>query len=393
MLCRFGVEELIKNIASVVVGKGARSSSEGHDNGPILSDSDKRLLRWRLQREARSLLPNERIVFCMRRMQSSTVKVMYSSEHQSAHYDGLMACGSVWLCPVCAARISEKRRLELDRAIASCSKNGGSVYLVTYTVAHKRYDNLEKLLQTFLSARRKSKQGSSAQKIRKQFNILGTVSAQEVTWSKLNGWHPHCHELVFFATDVDIAEYEKNASEQWQKAVDWAGLEINEHGFRVIPASSAAADYVAKYGHEPLEQTWGAAAEMTKAHLKAGRMKEHLTPFGMLSLIAQGCHELKPLFIEYAHCFKGKHQLVWSAGLRAQLQIDEPEKSDLQLATEQEEKAVVLGSLDREQWKRILLKDARGRVLEIARSGDWQQVESFLITLTASPPGEIILAP
>jgi hypothetical protein len=121
---------------------------------------------------------------------------------------------------------------------------------------------------------------------------------------------------------------------------------MNEHGFRAIRTYGAAADYVAKYGCEPLHQTWGAAAEMTKANLKSGRMKDHLTPFAMLALIAQGCNDLKPLFMEYARCFKGKHQLVWSAGLRTQLQVNVAEKSDLQLVSEEEEveeKVILLG--------------------------------------------------
>jgi hypothetical protein len=124
-----------------------------------------------------------------------------------------------------AARISERRRQELEEAINRCVELGGSVYLVTYTVAHERYDDLEKLLQAFLSARRKAKQGEPAQKLRKQFDILGTISAQEVTWSKLNGWHPHNHELVFFASEVDIDEYAELASKQWQRAAGRMNLQ------------------------------------------------------------------------------------------------------------------------------------------------------------------------
>jgi len=369
---------MIKNANIVECGEREQDSAEIDNNDPPLSDTEKRLLRWRLQREARKLLPHERVAFCMRRMQSSTVEVMYSPEQQSAHYGGLMACGSVWLCPVCAARVSERRRQELEGAIKRCNAIGGSVYLVTYTIEHDKHDDLEELLQAFLAARRRSKQGSAAQKLRKQFAILGTVSAQEVTWSKVNGWHPHCHELVFFASDIDVDEYAKVASDQWRKSAEKMGLHMNEHGFRIVRTYGAIADYVAKYGREPLQQTWGAAAEMTKAHLKAGRVKGHFTPFMMLTLISQGYNELKPLFVEYARCFKGKHQLVWSAGLRSQLEMDEPEKSDLQLASEPEEKVVTLGCLTREQWSFILLKDIREHVLEIARSGDWNDVMIFL---------------
>ena len=47
-----------------------------------------RLARWQLQRTAQALLPQERVAFCMRRCQASTVEIMYSSSRQSAHYQG-----------------------------------------------------------------------------------------------------------------------------------------------------------------------------------------------------------------------------------------------------------------------------------------------------------------
>lgn len=37
--------------------------------------------------------------------------------HGKAFYQGLMACGGVWTCPVCAAKVSERRRQELKEAI------------------------------------------------------------------------------------------------------------------------------------------------------------------------------------------------------------------------------------------------------------------------------------
>ena len=93
---------------------------------------------------------------------------------------------------------------------------------------------------------------------------------------------------------------------------------MNEHGFQLDRTFGAVADYVAKFGREHLREPWGAAAELTKSHLKRGRRNEHLTPFAMLELISLGYDELEPIFREYALWFKGKHQLVWSAGLRSQ---------------------------------------------------------------------------
>jgi hypothetical protein len=139
-------------------------------------ESDRRLGRWRMQREAQKLLPDERVAFCMRRIQATSVDVLYSSTRQSAHYGGLMVCGSIWVCPLCAAKISELRRAELEQAIENWVAKGGTVYLATYTIAHKRYDDLPSLLKSFLAARKRARQGRTAQTIRKNFGIVGTVS-------------------------------------------------------------------------------------------------------------------------------------------------------------------------------------------------------------------------
>ena len=348
------------------------------------SEVESRLVKWRLQRTAQALLPNERVAFCMRRIQATTVDVLYSPTRQTAHFSGLMACGSIWVCPLCAAKISERRRVELEQAIAQCIEKGGAVYLVTYTISHKRYDDLSTLLQSFLAARKRMKQGRAAQTLRKQFGILGTISVREVTWSKLNGWHPHCHELVFCSAEIDIDEYDQAARSQWQRSVEHEGLSINEHGFNISRTYGSVADYVAKFGREPLHAPWGAATEMTKGHLKRGHTQEHLTPFAMLLLISQGCHELKPVFKEYAQWFKGKHQLVWSAGLRVLLLGNNEERADEELAQEEENDVVLLGQLTATQWSVILAYDARGRLLEIARSGDWQEVLAFLTSIGSS---------
>ena len=103
----------------------------------------RRLLRWALQAEARAILPNERVAECLRAINpmSLGVQVLHSTEHQIAHYKSLIVCGSVWMCPLCAAKISERRRDELERAVTHHVEQG-AVYMATYTVSHSLYSHL-----------------------------------------------------------------------------------------------------------------------------------------------------------------------------------------------------------------------------------------------------------
>ena len=70
----------------------------------------------------------------------------------------------------------------------------------------------------------------------------------------------------------------------------------------------------------------------------------------------------------------------WSSGLRERLGLTK-EKSDEEIAIEQEEIAVVLSSLTTGAWRIVLANDARGELLEVAAGGDPAQVEAFLVQL------------
>jgi hypothetical protein len=63
------------------------------------------------------------------------VQVLHSPLHRVAHYKSLIVCGSVWMCPLCTAKISERRREELERAVSRHIAQNGAVYMATYTNA------------------------------------------------------------------------------------------------------------------------------------------------------------------------------------------------------------------------------------------------------------------
>src|SRR5260370_41109162 len=118
---------MVKMIDADMASTLAERVSTITEGGTAPSDVDWRQVRWQLQREARALLPDERVAFCMRRIQATAVDVLYSPQNQTAHFGGLMVCGSIWVCPLCAARISEYRRVEVEQAIAHPLSPAGRV--------------------------------------------------------------------------------------------------------------------------------------------------------------------------------------------------------------------------------------------------------------------------
>jgi hypothetical protein len=339
--------------------------------------------KYALQSEAVRILSGEkRLRECMRcRVPvASHVVVRYSPTAKSAHFGGLIQCGSVWLCPVCAAKITEKKRKQLKHVNDKHKEWGGSIYLTTYTIQHDRHDDLAELLGKFMKARRNMKAGRAGMALREDFQVFGTVSVLEVTWSPENGWHVHVHELVYcMLPEMDMQGFEATARAAWKHAAAKQGLAMNEHGFQLDRTYGAVGDYIAKFGHEPAKDSepWGVESEMTKGHMKKGRAERHLTPFGILAAIQDGEEELKPIFAEYARCFKGHKQLNPSPGLFKA--YGEVEKTDEELVAEEEEEAVVdLVLLDDDQWAAVVGNDIRAELLLVARSGSAALVVSFL---------------
>lgn len=323
---------------------------------------------------------------CMREVRAgvSGVTCVYVPATGSAHYGGLMTCGSVWHCPVCAAKITERRRGELHQAVKTARERGLRVVMVTYTFRHSRADDVQIMLGRMLKAFKAYKSGRQAQELHRQFGAVGTVRALEVTYGQQNGWHPHIHELVFLPHEIDVQAFGEAARAAWEHQAARQGLDMNEHGFQLDDCDTRVVDYIAKYGHEP---QWDEAAEVSKWHMKRGRgdqldEDEHVTPFGLLRYSLAGDMRAGSLFVAYAQAFKGRRQLVWSPGLRELLDLDQ-EQTDEEIAEEQREQGIDLIMLDRQVWAIVVGNGARGDLLEVVRTGDVLQVEQFLQALGA----------
>lgn len=325
--------------------------------------------RFALQSVVRDILPKSRTAKCYRwRLPKKPTEVMRSHETGSTFYRGLQVCSSVWLCPVCSAKISERRRAELLAAIEAHRAAGGVVVLVTLTNPHYIGQGLETLLKRQQRAFDFFKSGRPARSLRDSFGLVGFIRSLEVTHGQ-NGWHPHYHELWFLKSQVDLLAMQKAVFDLWASSCVKAGLGLpsEQHGVTVQDGSWAAA-YASK---------WGLESEMTKWHAKKGNGSQ--TPFDFLRAVFRDGHEKSAaLFREYAEAFHGKKQLVWSNGLKARFGIGD--LNDEEIAAREDQTAVALGQISSDQWRLVLAVDGRATVLELARHG-WDVVQAYLTGL------------
>lgn len=340
-----------------------------------------RLKRYALQNQSAKLLPKERVCNCLKKRidKSKNVDVMFNKKREKAHYSNIQRCGSIWTCPVCAANISEKRKVEVKKAIDGHMATGGGVYLLTLTVPHYSSTCLNSLLNGLKKATKRFFNGTRATKAMWQkYGKMGHIKALEVTHGN-NGWHPHYHIILFLDNPIPDGTNITDLSVEWRNSCRLSNMQMPsmEHGVDLKDASYAS-QYVSK---------WGIEHEVTKSHIKQGRVGS-LTPWDMLKYsMIEGHPEyserMAKLFQEFAICFKGKRQLVWSRGLKALYAIDE--KTDEELAEETEQESNHVMDIELFLWTLIKRHYKRSDFLSLVEYDQKHQTNTaieFLITLS-----------
>jgi len=358
------------------------------------SSLNARAARLSAQSSAGRLLANEltprgtqwRVSGCIRRKVGAEVAVMYSPSLRKAHFGGLMVCGSVWTCPPCAAKVSERRKNEVIQATDLHKAQGGGLYMVTLTTSHKRTDDLGDWLARFSDARARMRRQWAYRELVQRMGHVGNVRALEVTYGDANGWHPHEHALWLTnkpLSDTRLRQLRSELFVLWRRACLAAGLPLpnRARGVNVIVMESAA-EYVAKFGREP---RWGVGAEMAKQHSKVGEAKS-LTPFDLLRRYHEGSSDgshkrFGALFVVFAKAFFGKRQIIWSDGLKELFGIKHV--SDEDIAEDEADDAAELVRITAAQWRCVLHQkvDVRQILLERAESGGHDSVVQYLKSL------------
>ena len=334
--------------------------------------NEARAQRWRLLETAQAILQimDHRTCGCMRYVQGGDPVVLETQ--YGCHYGNVMVCGMPWTCPICTTRISERRREEIELVKQRhIEQTGGQLFMLTLTFPHGSEDDLKGMLKRFRKALARFKGSRRMGKLKRLLDVAGVIRALEVTWGRLNGWHPHVHEIWLVGPqfeDVDLEWLQAELLLLWRRACKNSGFQEPDayHGV-AISLGEGVSEYIAK---------WGMGAELTKAHCKHGRNGRY-TPWDLLRWHKDtGEEHPAELFREYAQAFYRAQQLVWSRGLKARYSIWE--YTDQELAKRQQEEAVIVVRIPRADWLRVCRFQGRGTVLVLAEKGGAPAVLRYL---------------
>ena len=347
-------------------------------------ESSRRSERWFLRGIMQEITEINRLKHCGRKPISNGVSLRMSQVDSGGHragYAGLETCGSVWACPVCAAKITHERQGELAAVIGKALDEGLHVSMLTLTQRHHKGQSLSDLWESLSYAWGRVTSGRKWIAFKEQLGLRGYARSVEVTHGK-NGWHAHVHAIVIteFRPEVTPLFFQRKQgrrrtpypvetvmpadyiADTWGAALAKKGIGFlrNRGGmdWQTAKPSEALglATYVAKFGEADGAAQNAKAADQTANEATLGSFKKakrgNLTPFQMLGEIALiGDADLVDLWREYERVSKGKRALTWSRGLRDWAGLGQ-ERTDEEIAEDEAGDDTVF-TVENSTWGRV----------------------------------------
>lgn len=260
-----------------------------------------------------------RVRACRRKRIAPTVQIQRRPDGGVSRV-GVLACGSVWACPVCAPKIYLGRADEIKTAIQGWR---GVVLLVTATVRHGLGSELKTMRQAEAKVWSGLWEGRKGKARRKAWTLHHTIRGLEVTHGAANGWHPHLHTLLFVDRDPDEETIDELKLAWCLKIARKLGAEhAPSFEIGIDVRRCTAGEYLTKLG-----------LEVASIGTKQGKAKRSRTPWQIAKDAAAGDEPSKLLWQTYTRDFLGARQLCWSKGAKRALGV--LERSDQELAEEE----------------------------------------------------------
>ena len=322
MVLRVGQREA--SVEAAPAGSLENNANKSAPAGQRLAEGiDYRAERW----AARGVLWTESTIkrcrCCGRVTITPDGSVQVRADGRAVGFAGLASCGSVWVCPVCNARVQAVRRIEVGLALAWALVDGGAAF-GAYTLCHHQGERLGDLWPGLNKCWAAVGRDGSVKRVRARLGWCGYVRTVEVTYGA-NGWHPHIHPLHLFSRPVsaaEVAELHRVEFRAWEAAAGRLGLRTpvsaaqNLHVVDGAAAHAEVADYFTKASYTPTAESvgWEMTSTQTKSRTRAEGSR---TPWELLRAVyLEGDAEALDLWHEWETASRGKRAISWSRGLR-----------------------------------------------------------------------------
>jgi hypothetical protein len=372
----------------------------GHAQKLLISADVKQHRKWKQSENLDKPLFAHRTTWCSSvssRDATMTIKLNHNQEASSASLSNTIRCGSVWACPICAARIALERGDEVARAIDWATSQKLVPIMITLTAAHHADLSLEYFKQQFTYAWRLFTSGKAWLNLKQQLGIKHWIKAVEPLRSQEHGWHYHAHVLLLLDADIfkpwhppllpfippgwhppftyDATCLELVLRAAWLKKLETAGLYGNEHALKLSADESVKPHYLAKLG---LRQDEKGKLEYELTATQNKDIQAGYTVWQLLESSLKGNQVAAALYLEYVRAMSGDMWITWSRGLKQLVGLDEVEDEQL-AALEEEEQLETWYELSADEVYAMRFARAQAAVLDVAAaSRDISVLKRFL---------------
>lgn len=258
------------------------------------------------------------------------IRVADTPNGRRAGFSGLETCGSVWLCPVCAAKIAAQRAEELQYVLKNAQEAGHQIAMVTLTVRHDRTDSLKSVWDAVAAGWHRVTSGAPWKRLVARHGIAGWAKAVEVTHGA-NGWHVHVHAVIAHQS-TQAQAMGTEIFDRWNAGIESVGFTAEAGpGVDVQVAGDDLGKlglYLAKLGAD----LPGLAREATQGGQKHARGANR-TPFQIAAdLIENGDATDAAIWAEWTRTAPGHRALSWSKNFRKDFGLTTEEQDDETIA-------------------------------------------------------------
>lgn len=291
-----------------------------------------------------------------------TIKLSGNDVHNStASFGGLQTCGSVWACPVCAARIAVEKGQEILKALEWAKQENLAPVMIALTARHHAGMQLAWFKDLFKGAWEMFSSGRRWRFFKKKYGIKHHIVNREVTRGDC-GWHYHMHLLLF----LDFGELKAAAADSLQKDLEAFWIEcLEKHGLEGIPEiallvsshGNVGKNYLTKIGITINEKDGKLEYEMTSSDTKKGRSIWDIARHSYY-----GDEEASRLYLEFVEAMQDTNFITFSHGLSDLLEnIELPEKE-----SPADSEKTDFAEISPYWWSIVRRAGAMGKILEQA---------------------------
>ncbi|MBY5601746.1 hypothetical protein HFO50_11250 [Rhizobium leguminosarum] len=228
---------------------------------------------------------------------------------------GTLRCGSPWLCADCAPLKAQQRLERLQTLADALVASNGKMVSITITVSHGRESSLMNVKNAIETASRNARQGEPWNRQKKLHQVIGVLSAPEVTYSHTNGWHFHIHHAFLTENSGNPEALGSWFVQRYLRYLEKSGFtaDIRSQEVSLIRDPRNYIRYLRKGVGRITNDVWNPQKDVT-------RQRKHLYPFDILQR-ASGSEVMKKLWREYATVMPGTRSCVITRSIAVRLNI------------------------------------------------------------------------